>query len=286
MSATSFDPTRTRLSPGELRGRVIAITGPTAGIGQALALECARYGAEVLLLGRNVRKLESVHDAILALQAHDGSPIAAPAIAPLDLEKAVAQDFDTIARAAQERWGRLDGLVLNAALLGQPMPIEEYDMPTWVRVMHVNVTANVALTQTLLPLLRASNDASIVCTSSAVGRKGRAYWGAYAVSKFALEGFMQVLADELEKSTVRVNSLNPGKARTQMRRQAYPSEISPRYRTRRHSPPPSSHCSDPRRVGQRAAPSTLNPPRRSRRPHLRSGPDRPRCSAALWILRR
>lgn len=224
MSPTSFEPTHCSLSPGELRGRVIAITGPTAGIGQALALECARYGAEVLLLGRNVRKLEAIHDAILALQAHDGGAIAAPAIAPLDLEKAVAQDFDTIARAAQERWGRLDGLVLNAALLGQPMPIEEYDMPTWVRVLHVNVTANVALTQTLLPLLRASNDASIVCTSSAVGRKGRAYWGAYAVSKFALEGFMQVLADELEKSTVRVNSLNPGKARTQMRRQAYPSE--------------------------------------------------------------
>lgn len=224
MSLTSFDPTRIRLSPGELRGRVIAITGPTAGIGHALALECARYGAEVLLLGRNVKKLEAVHDAILALQAHDGGAIAAPAIAPLDLEKAVAQDFDTIARAAQERWGRLDGLVLNAALLGQPMPIEEYDMPTWVRVMHVNVTANVALTQTLLPLLRAANDASIICTSSAVGRKGRAYWGAYAVSKFALEGFMQVLADELDKSSVRVNSLNPGKARTQMRRQAYPSE--------------------------------------------------------------
>ena len=224
MSSTSFDPTRTRLSPGELRGRVIAITGPTAGVGHALALDCARYGAEVLLLGRNLRKLEAVHDEILTLQSYDGAPIAPPAIAPLDLEKAVAQDFDTIARAAQERWGRLDGLVLNAALLGQPMPIEEYDMPTWVRVMHVNVTANVALTQTLLPLLRASNDASVVCTSSAVGRKGRAYWGAYAVSKFALEGFMQVLADELEKSSVRVNSLNPGKARTQMRRQAYPSE--------------------------------------------------------------
>lgn len=224
MSQTSFDPTRTVLSPGELRGRVIAITGPTAGIGHALALECARYGAEVVLLGRNVKKLEGVHDAILALQAHDGGPIAPPAIAPLDLEKAVAQDYDTIARAAQERWGRIDGLVLNAAFLGQPMPIEEYDMPTWVKVMHVNVTANVALTQTLLPLLRASKDASVICTSSAVGRKGRAYWGAYAVSKFALEGFMQVLADELEKSTVRVNSLNPGKARTQMRRQAYPSE--------------------------------------------------------------
>ena len=155
MSPTSFDPTRVSLSPGELRGRVIAITGPTAGIGHALALECARYGAEVLLLGRNVKKLEATHDAILALQAHDGGAIAAPSIAPLDLEKAVAQDFDTIARAAQERWGRLDGLVLNAALLGQPMPIEEYDIPTWVRVMHVNVTANVALTQTLLPLLRA-----------------------------------------------------------------------------------------------------------------------------------
>jgi NAD(P)-dependent dehydrogenase (short-subunit alcohol dehydrogenase family) len=114
--------------------------------------------------------------------------------------------------------------VHNAALLGHLGPIEDYDVPTWLKVMHVNVTAAFALTQVLLPTLRASPDASVLFLSSGVGRKGRAYWGAYGVSKFAVEGLMQTLADELEKTTVRVNSLNPGRARTQMRRQAYPSE--------------------------------------------------------------
>jgi NAD(P)-dependent dehydrogenase (short-subunit alcohol dehydrogenase family) len=219
-----FDPQHTPIATDELRGRVIAITGPTAGIGRALALDCARYGAEVVLIGRNVKKLEAVYDEIAALRTASGDSAPAASIAPLDLEKGVAGDYDAIAHAVLQRWGRLDGLVHNAAILGVPGPIEDYDVPTWVKVMHVNVTAPFALTQVLLPALRASKDASVLCLSSAVGRAGRAYWGAYAVSKFALEGFMQTLADELEKTTVRVNSLNPGRARTQMRRQAYPSE--------------------------------------------------------------
>jgi NAD(P)-dependent dehydrogenase (short-subunit alcohol dehydrogenase family) len=221
---TDFDPRRVTINDHELAGRVIAITGPTAGIGHALALECARRGAEVILIGRNVKKLEAVHAEISALKTRLGEAVPEPCIAPLDLERAVAGDYDSIANAVLQRWGRLDGLVLNAALLGVLAPIEDYDVPTWVKVMHVNVTANFALTQVLLPSLRASADASVLCLSSSVGRRGRAYWGAYSVSKFALEGLMQTLADELEKTTVRVNSINPGRARTQMRRQAFPSE--------------------------------------------------------------
>jgi NAD(P)-dependent dehydrogenase (short-subunit alcohol dehydrogenase family) len=221
---TPFDLTQVALRPDELAGRVVAITGPTAGIGHALALECARRGAEVILLGRNLRKLEAVHAEIEALRRHDGGAVAPALIAPLDLERAVAGDFDAIANAIEQRWGRLDGLVHNAALLGQLAPIEHQDVPTFVKVMHVNVTAAFALTQVLLPALRASPDASVVCASSSVGRRGRAYWGAYAVSKHAIEGMVQVLADELEKTTVRVNSLNPGRTRTAMRRQAFPSE--------------------------------------------------------------
>ncbi len=219
-----FDLSQITLNPDELAGRVIGITGPTAGIGRALALECAQRGAEVILLGRNLRKLEAVHAEIEALRRYDGGPIAPPLIAPLDLERAVAGDLDTIATAIEDRWGRLDGLVHNAALLGQLAAIEHYDVPTWVKVMHVNVTAPFALTQVLLPALRASQDASVVCASSSVGRRGRAYWGAYAVSKHALEGMVQVLADELGQTRVRVNSLNPGRTRTAMRRQAFPSE--------------------------------------------------------------
>jgi NAD(P)-dependent dehydrogenase (short-subunit alcohol dehydrogenase family) len=215
----SFDPRTHNARPDELAGRVVAITGASSGIGRAVAIACARVGATVILIGRNARKLETVHGEIEAA----GSP--EPTIAVLDLEKAVASDYDKLASAVVERFGRLDGLLHNAGLLGPLTPIEQYDVPTWCRVMHVNVTAAFALTQVLLPALKQSQDASVLFTSSSVGRRGRAYWGAYAVSKFATEGFMQVLASEVENITsIRVNSLNPGRARTMMRRQAYPAE--------------------------------------------------------------
>jgi NAD(P)-dependent dehydrogenase (short-subunit alcohol dehydrogenase family) len=214
-----FDPRTHVPSAAELAGRVIAISGASDGIGRAVALACARHQATVVLIGRNEAKLEAVHAQISAL----GAPAAS--IAVLDLESALAQDYDRLAAALLERYGRLDGLLHNAGLLGTLTPIEHYDVPTWCRVMHVNVTAAFALTQVLLPALKKSADASVVFTASSVGRKGRAYWGAYAVSKFALEGLAQVLSAELERiSAVRVNTLNPGPARTAMRRQAYPAE--------------------------------------------------------------
>jgi NAD(P)-dependent dehydrogenase (short-subunit alcohol dehydrogenase family) len=214
-----FDPRTHVPAPDELAGRIVAITGASDGIGRAVALACALHQATVILIGRNARKLEAVHAQIEAA----GAP--APVIAVLDLETALAQDYDRLAAALLERFGRLDGLLHNAGLLGTLTPIEHYDVPTWCRVMHVNVTAAFALTQVLLPALKKSADASVVFTSSSVGRRGRAYWGAYAVSKFALEGLSQVLSAELESiSRVRVNTLNPGPARTTMRRQAYPAE--------------------------------------------------------------
>lgn len=226
-SASGFDPLMHALRASELAGRVICITGATGGLGRALALDCARHGAQLVLCGRNVGKLEALHAEILTLEdtnAPRAAPPIAPLIAPLDLEKAQARDYDQIADALSARFGKLDGLVHCAGLLGALAPIEQYDVPTWFRVLHVNVTAAFALTQVLLPALRASADASVIYTSSSVGRKGRAYWGAYAVSKFALEGLTQVLADELENTSVRVNAINPGRMRTGMRRHAYPSE--------------------------------------------------------------
>jgi NAD(P)-dependent dehydrogenase (short-subunit alcohol dehydrogenase family) len=203
----------------ELAGRVIAVTGATGGIGRAVALAALRAGAEGVLIARNVRKLQALHAEAEAIAP--GRAL----MAPLDLEKALANDYDQLAEAVMNRYGRLDGLVHCAGLLGTLTPIEQYDVPTFCRVLHVNLTAAFALTQVLLPTLRRSADASIIFTSSSVGRQGRAYWGAYAVSKFALEGLSQVLADELAgNSAVRVNTLNPGPARTVMRRQAYPSE--------------------------------------------------------------
>jgi len=211
---------------GLLAGRVIAITGAGDGIGRALALATARLGAEVVLVGRTVRRLEAVEAEIAAMESH-GQRAPAASIAPLDLEKALAGDYDRLAAALLERYGRLDGLVHNAACLGALAPIEHADMRNWVRVLHVNLTAAFALTQVLLPALRASQDASVIFTSSSVGRQGRANWGAYAVSKFGTEGLSQVLADELSgNSAIRVNALNPGPTRTRMRRQAYPAEDS------------------------------------------------------------
>jgi NAD(P)-dependent dehydrogenase (short-subunit alcohol dehydrogenase family) len=214
-----FDPRTHVAAPGELAGRVIAITGASSGIGRAVALDCARFQATVVLIGRSESKLEAVHAEIAAAALPEAS------IGVLDLENALAQDYDRLADALLDRYGRLDGLLHNAGLLGTLTPLEHYDVPTWCRVMHVNVTAAFALTQVLLPALKKSPDASVVFTASSVGRKGRAYWGAYAVSKFAIEGLSQILASELENTTaVRVNTLNPGPARTSMRRQAYPAE--------------------------------------------------------------
>jgi NAD(P)-dependent dehydrogenase (short-subunit alcohol dehydrogenase family) len=217
--STAFDPRRHQARPEELAGRVIAVTGAGDGLGRAVALAGARHGAQLVLIGRSVDKLEKVHAAIAAAGAPEAS------IAPLDLEKALARDYDQLADALMDRYGRLDGLVHNAAILGTLTPIEHYDVPTWCRVLHVNLTAAFALTQVLLPALKKSADASVLFTASAVGRRGRAYWGAYGVSKFAIEGLAQTLAAELENvSKVRVNTLNPGRARTAMRRQAYPAE--------------------------------------------------------------
>jgi NAD(P)-dependent dehydrogenase (short-subunit alcohol dehydrogenase family) len=203
----------------QLQGRVVAVTGAGDGIGRAVALAAAAHGARLVLIGRSVRKLEAVHARIAALDAAEAS------IAPLDLEKAIARDYDQLADALRQRYGRLDGLVHNAGVLGMLAPIEQYDVPTWCRVLHVNLTAAFALTQVLLPVLRASSDASIVFTGSGPAHRAHAYWGAYAVAKSGIEALSQLLAEELESSaTVRVNALNPGPVRTRLRRQAYPAE--------------------------------------------------------------
>jgi NAD(P)-dependent dehydrogenase (short-subunit alcohol dehydrogenase family) len=209
--------------PGSHAGRVILVTGASDGIGQALALALARQGATVALLGRTQRKLVQTYDRII----QDGGP--KPAILTLNLETAAAPEYDALHDALDREFGRLDGLAHVAGILGDLSPIEQYDVPTWCKVLHVNLTAPFIVTRTLLPLLRRSEDASILFTSSTVARAGRAYWGAYAVSKFGIEGLMQVLAHELAGTTrIRANSVNPGPTRTAMRRQAYPAEDASR----------------------------------------------------------
>jgi NAD(P)-dependent dehydrogenase (short-subunit alcohol dehydrogenase family) len=201
-----------------LAGRAILVTGAGSGIGKAVALASAAAGAQVILSGRSVKRLETSFEEI------ENAGGLEPSIAPLDLEKALATQYDELAVAILKRYGKLDGLVHCAGLLGVLAPLVHYDVPTFYRVMHVNVTAAFALTQVLQPALQQSADASIVFTSSSAGRRGKAYWTGYAASKFAIEGLMQSLADELSNTRIRVNAVNPGKARTAMRRQAFPSE--------------------------------------------------------------
>ena len=205
--------------PDLLQGRVILVTGAGRGIGAAAAKAFAAHGATVLLLGKTEANLTEVYDQIEAA----GHP--QPALIPFNLETALAHQYDELAAIIEREFGRLDGLLHNAAIVGPRTPLEQLSGDNFMRVMQVNVNAMFMLTSTLLPLLKLSDDASVVFTSSSVGRKGRAYWGAYAVSKFATEGLMQVLADELDgTSAARANSVNPGATRTSMRAQAYPGE--------------------------------------------------------------
>lgn len=215
----SVDP-RTYSYPADvLAGRIILITGASDGIGRALALRAAELGARVVLHGRHVAKLEKLYDEIEAIEG-----TASPSIAVIDLASANSEAYTSLAQSVESEFGRLDGLVLNAGILGERYPIEQYDAVLWQKVMHVNVTSAFAITQVLLPLLLQADDPSVIFTSSGVGRKGRAFWGAYAVSKFATEGLSQVLADEHRHGKLRANCINPGATRTRMRLAAYPAE--------------------------------------------------------------
>ena len=215
----SIDPRSYTYPQDILQDRIILITGSSDGIGSALALHAAGLGAQVILHGRSVQKLEKLYDEIEKI---DGAP--RPSIAVMDLESANAESYTTLAQSIESEFGRLDGLVLNASILGERYSIEQYDAVLWQKVMHVNVTSVFAMTQVFLPLLKKSEDPSVIYTSSGVGRTGKAYWGAYAASKFATEGFSQVLADEHRHDKLRSNCINPGATRTNMRLAAYPAE--------------------------------------------------------------
>lgn len=206
-------------APGLLQDRVILVTGAGDGIGRVAAKAYAAHGATVILHGRTQAKLEAVYDEI----EKAGDPQAA--IVPLDLASATALEYHQLAETIDKEFGHLDGVLHNAGVLGDITPLEMYDPDTWDFVMKINLRAPFMLTQALLPLLKQSPDASVIFTSSGVGRRARAFWGAYAVSKCGIEGLSQILADELmNTSNIRVNCINPGATRTRMRAEAYPGE--------------------------------------------------------------
>lgn len=216
-TAVQYNPKGYTADPADFRDRVVVVTGSTSGIGRAAAAALAQHGARTILLGRRAKALDALYRELC-----DVGP--EPSVAVLDFERAQGDAYMTLTEQIEERYGRIDGLLLNAGILGDRSPIEHYDIGVWQKVMHVNVNAQFILVRCLMPLLRRSEDASVVFTTSSVGHKGRANWGAYAVSKFAIEGLTQVMADELANTTIRVNCINPGGTRTRMRAHAYPGE--------------------------------------------------------------
>ncbi len=200
-----------------LKNRVILVTGATAGIGRAVSRALITHGATVILHGRNAHALETTYQEVRDLGPE-------PTVVQLDLERAQDEECQSLTENLESRFGRIDGLLHNASILGERSPIDAYDIGLWQKVMQVNLNASFILTKCMLPLLHQSEDASVLFTTSGVGSQGRAHWGAYCVSKFGVEGFAQTLADELKNSRIRVNCINPGATRTDMRAAAYPAE--------------------------------------------------------------
>ncbi|MBO1255523.1 YciK family oxidoreductase [Alteromonas sp. 5E99-2] len=205
-------------SNDRLKNKIILITGAGGGIGKQAALTFSQYGATCILLGRTVNRLEQTYDEILAKGYNE------PSILPLDMKGATPSHYKQMAQTITNEYGRLDGCLHNASQLGSLCQFKDIESQQWNDVLKVNVTATAQMTQALLSPLSLANSASIVFTSSSVGRKGRAFWGSYSVSKFATEGMMQVLADEYKSSSMRFNCINPGATRTEMRAKAYPAE--------------------------------------------------------------
>lgn len=208
-----------------LQNRIILITGASDGIGREAALTYADYGASVILIGRNEEKLKGVAQEI---DAAGGIPAR---WYTLDLLTCTPETCQELAHRISTHYPRLDGVLHNAGLLGEVRPMDEQDPEIWQQVMQVNINGTFFLTQALLPLLLKSDSGSLVFTSSSVGREGRANWGAYAVSKFATEGMMQVLAEEYQSRHLRVNCINPGGTRTKMRASAFPTEDPQKLKT-------------------------------------------------------
>jgi NAD(P)-dependent dehydrogenase (short-subunit alcohol dehydrogenase family) len=197
-------------------GKIALVTGASRGIGAATAHALAAQGAHVIITARTIKYLEAVEDAIFAA---GGSAT----IAPLDLT-----DGDSIARlaaAVTERWGKLDMLVLNAAMLGTLAPVPAIDGAEFARLFTLNVTAQQVLIASFDALLRKSEAGRLIAMTSSVGATPRAFWGAYGASKAALENLVQSYGEEIKNlSPVRVAIVDPGRTRTKMRATAYPGE--------------------------------------------------------------
>lgn len=199
-----------------LQGKLALVTGASRGIGAATAEAFAAAGAHVILVARTASALEEVEDRI-----HDAGGTAT--IAPLDLTE--GENIGKLAVAVAERWGKLEVLVLNAAMLGSLSPVQDIDPKEYSRLLSINLLANQALIAAFDPLLKRADSADVVALTSSVGSEPRAFWGAYGSSKAALENLLRAYADETEHTgRIRVHIVDPGATRTRMRALAYPGE--------------------------------------------------------------
>ena len=198
-----------------LSDRVVLVTGAYGGLGAAVSRAAARAGAMVVITGKRKRQLEQLYDAMLA------EGLSEPVIHPLDMETATPRDYENLAEGLERDFGRLDGIVHAAASFAGLSPIAMHKPDDWLRAMHVNVSAPFALTQACMPLLTQSSDSSVVFVLDNPELLQRAHWGAYGVSKAALERFVAILHQETDASPLRVHALLPPPMRTALRRQAY-----------------------------------------------------------------
>jgi NAD(P)-dependent dehydrogenase (short-subunit alcohol dehydrogenase family) len=211
-------PSSHKVREGELEGKVILVTGANRGFGLAMTMDLSKAGATVIMLGRDLGSLEYAYDAVVDKGFQE------PILYPLDIEGATPENYQSLQDDIFNQFEKLDGLIHNAAILGTMMPVNQYDIKLWYSTLQINLNGPFMLTQFLIPLLNKSDDARILFLSAEQGREAKAYWGAYGVSKFAVEGFAKTLSEELEKTNIRVNTLDPGVMRTEMRRVAYPAE--------------------------------------------------------------
>ena len=200
-----------------LKDKIILVTGATGGFGKAISLACAEHGASVILLAKNIRLAEALYDEI----ENAGYP--KPGIYPMNLEGAIEHDYQELAQNIGQEFGRLDGLIHCAALLGTPTPFEHSDTETWYQVHQVNLHAPYLLTRSTISLLKQSKQASLVFMSD---NKKTAYWDAYSVSKQGVVAMAELLAAEFEGSSLHVNCVNPGKTRTALQISAFPAAAS------------------------------------------------------------
>lgn len=215
MQPTTLAPVS--LSAQCLQGKVILITGASKGIGRAIALKAAEYGATVILVSKTVKKLEAVYDEIVGLGYVE------PAIHPLNLANMTPDDAMTLAQSLEKMFGRCDAIIHNAGISGPITPLEHLPPHKWQEVIQLNLNVPYLITHALLPLLKQSNSASILFTSADESKQAKAYWSAYSASKFGILGLAKSLHEELENNTdIRVNCINPGKVRTALRLNAYP----------------------------------------------------------------